>query len=464
MRNSAPASTLRSRVLDLVVERLRLEVRLGIAGAAEAEAVAARANELHQLVAVREAVGRRRNVGWSLGGSPRSASTFSTPAASKRSRISASSARPWPTQVRCAMASMPVSRLIARRQLDGELARRAAGAVGDRDEAGLQVGELLQRREQLARRRRRSWAGRTRRRSTAGRCEVDRRCAWRNAIMGVKKGWRRSRRRGVQRRTTPARMSERWHAAGGYSEQRVRPYLLWRASEEESRWCCEIFQTEVGLMSNFNELIACKNSQACAVVDPAFEVDRLLREAKQRGWTITAVLVTHTHHDHVDGVEEMVQATGATVYVGAGEVESLRRAAPSAKIVGLCGRRDDRSRRAAHRDAADAGAHGRRHLVRRRRQRLHRRHAVRRRLRAHRLSRRRRADVVAQPAAAGGAARGDARLSRSRLRTDADVDDRLGEDDQSLPVVQERSGVRRAAHRQERAAAAEARKTHAQLT
>ena len=100
---------------------------------------------------------------------------------------------------------------------------------------------------------------------------------------------------------------------------------------------CEIFQTEVGMMSNFNELICDKISLTCAVVDPAFEVDRLLREAKQRGWTIVAVLVTHTHHDHVDGVEEMAKKTGAPVYVGAGEVEALRRAAPSAKIVGLSG-------------------------------------------------------------------------------------------------------------------------------
>jgi hydroxyacylglutathione hydrolase len=99
----------------------------------------------------------------------------------------------------------------------------------------------------------------------------------------------------------------------------------------------EIFQTEVGMMSNLNELIACKNSGKCAVVDPAFEVDRLLKEAAARGWTIAAVLVTHTHHDHVDGVEEMVKATGAPVYVGAGEVEALRRAAPSAQITGLVG-------------------------------------------------------------------------------------------------------------------------------
>jgi hydroxyacylglutathione hydrolase len=99
----------------------------------------------------------------------------------------------------------------------------------------------------------------------------------------------------------------------------------------------EIFQTEVGLMSNFNELIADNNVLECAVVDPAFEVDRLLREAKARNWRITTVLVTHTHHDHVDGVEAMVKATGARVYVGAGEVEALKRSAPSAEIVGLTG-------------------------------------------------------------------------------------------------------------------------------
>src|SRR6202000_2715590 len=34
-------------------------------------------------------------------------------------------------------------------QLDGELARRAARAVGDRHESGLQLGELLQRRVEL---------------------------------------------------------------------------------------------------------------------------------------------------------------------------------------------------------------------------------------------------------------------------------------------------------------------------
>jgi glyoxylase-like metal-dependent hydrolase (beta-lactamase superfamily II) len=75
----------------------------------------------------------------------------------------------------------------------------------------------------------------------------------------------------------------------------------------------------------------------CAVVDPAYEVDRLLREAGARGWTVTAVLLTHTHHDHIDGVDAMVRATGAKVYVGAGELENVRHAAPDAEFVPLSG-------------------------------------------------------------------------------------------------------------------------------
>jgi glyoxylase-like metal-dependent hydrolase (beta-lactamase superfamily II) len=99
----------------------------------------------------------------------------------------------------------------------------------------------------------------------------------------------------------------------------------------------EIFQVEVGLLRNFNELIADKSRGVCAVVDPAYEVDRLLREAKARGWQIEIILVTHTHPDHVEGVEEMVCATGARVYVGADELAALRRAAPSAEATGLVG-------------------------------------------------------------------------------------------------------------------------------
>jgi glyoxylase-like metal-dependent hydrolase (beta-lactamase superfamily II) len=89
-------------------------------------------------------------------------------------------------------------------------------------------------------------------------------------------------------------------------------------------------QVEVGLLKNFNTFIA--DGGECAVIDPAYEVDRLRREIAARGWRVTAVLLTHTHHDHTDGAEEMVRATGAPLYVGRGEADAAREAAPSAEL------------------------------------------------------------------------------------------------------------------------------------
>src|SRR4051794_37419001 len=94
----------------------------------------------------------------------------------------------------------------------------------------------------------------------------------------------------------------------------------------------EIVQIEVGLLQNFNELIADLETGDCAVVDPAYEVDRLLEIARKRRWTIKTVLVTHTHHDHIDGVAELCAATGAKVRVGAGEVDALKAAAPESEV------------------------------------------------------------------------------------------------------------------------------------
>jgi|SRR5579871_3278813 len=95
----------------------------------------------------------------------------------------------------------------------------------------------------------------------------------------------------------------------------------------------EIVQLEVGLLQNFNELIADSSTGECAVVDPAFEVDRLLAAARERKWRVTTVLVTHTHPDHVDGVDELCAATGAVVRVGAGEAARVRAVAPAARVV-----------------------------------------------------------------------------------------------------------------------------------
>jgi hydroxyacylglutathione hydrolase len=101
-----------------------------------------------------------------------------------------------------------------------------------------------------------------------------------------------------------------------------------------------ILQLEVGLLQNLNEIIADADGRA-AVVDPAYEVDRLLREADAHGMRIEAVLITHTHHDHIDGLWDTVRLTGARVYVGRAELakaeENLSKAIRQPTIIPLDG-------------------------------------------------------------------------------------------------------------------------------
>ncbi len=90
----------------------------------------------------------------------------------------------------------------------------------------------------------------------------------------------------------------------------------------------EVVQLEVGLLQNFCEIVGCPRTGEAALVDPAFEVDRLLREVKRRGWRVTTIFLTHTHDDHVAGLDEAAAATGAVVRCHPLEVATARAHAP----------------------------------------------------------------------------------------------------------------------------------------
>jgi hydroxyacylglutathione hydrolase len=59
------------------------------------------------------------------------------------------------------------------------------------------------------------------------------------------------------------------------------------------------------------------------VVDPGEEAERILGAIDELGLTIDAVLVTHTHFDHIGAVAPVAQATGAPVYCPKIEVPVL---------------------------------------------------------------------------------------------------------------------------------------------
>ena len=66
-------------------------------------------------------------------------------------------------------------------------------------------------------------------------------------------------------------------------------------------------------------LFGCKSRGRFAVVDPHADlVDEYLELADRAGAPIVAVLETHVHADHVSGLPELVERTGATPYLPRG--------------------------------------------------------------------------------------------------------------------------------------------------
>ncbi len=50
------------------------------------------------------------------------------------------------------------------------------------------------------------------------------------------------------------------------------------------------------------------------VFDPGDEVERLQSHVRKNGWSVKAILLTHGHSDHMGGVNELRELTGARVY------------------------------------------------------------------------------------------------------------------------------------------------------
>ena len=64
-----------------------------------------------------------------------------------------------------------------------------------------------------------------------------------------------------------------------------------------------------------NCFIVCeRGSEKAVIVDPGEEAERLLKAAEGLSVRIEAILLTHTHFDHVGAVAPIAKATGAPVY------------------------------------------------------------------------------------------------------------------------------------------------------
>jgi hydroxyacylglutathione hydrolase len=60
-----------------------------------------------------------------------------------------------------------------------------------------------------------------------------------------------------------------------------------------------------------------------AVVDPGADAAQLRLELARMGATCAAILITHGHYDHLGGVADLAEGTGAPVYMPEGERQTL---------------------------------------------------------------------------------------------------------------------------------------------
>ena len=98
--------------------------------------------------------------------------------------------------------------------------------------------------------------------------------------------------------------------------------------EDEKPWCGGRVSARVQCLRANNPspmtyvgtnswIVAEPGAEKCVVIDPApagEQVQRILTACVEAGLRIGAIVATHDHPDHIEGIPELVAATGAPVY------------------------------------------------------------------------------------------------------------------------------------------------------
>jgi len=72
-------------------------------------------------------------------------------------------------------------------------------------------------------------------------------------------------------------------------------------------------QIPVGSMANFTYVIADEKSKLAAVIDPSWDLEKVLNALKTNELKVKYIINTHTHFDHVLGNEQLAALTDAEI-------------------------------------------------------------------------------------------------------------------------------------------------------
>ena len=153
-------------------------------------------------------------------------------------------------------------------------------------------------------------------------------------------------------------------------------------------------------------VVACERTRHAVVIDPGDDVEEQLAIVRREGVTVTMILLTHAHLDHVTGVAAAKAALAVDVWLHGEDLFLYERAVEQGRMFGIDvqpqPRPESRSavtRRPSRRSRRSAAT---RRRSRRRRAALARRRARRARRRAHFARRRRGRRRSRRPARSSG--------------------------------------------------------------
>jgi len=84
-------------------------------------------------------------------------------------------------------------------------------------------------------------------------------------------------------------------------------------------------QIPVGQMQNFVYLIGDKTTKEAAVVDAGWNVDKIIETADNEKLKINKIILTHSHFDHVQKVNELIDKTQSDVYFHEYEFDAINK-------------------------------------------------------------------------------------------------------------------------------------------
>ncbi len=97
----------------------------------------------------------------------------------------------------------------------------------------------------------------------------------------------------------------------------------------------QIIQLPLGPLQTNCYIVGCTTTGKAAVIDPGWDGRAILNHVEKQGWTISHILLTHTHFDHVGGLTELKEISAAPTYAHADAVPMLEYAPAAAAMWGF---------------------------------------------------------------------------------------------------------------------------------